>query len=183
MSHKKTHVIVTPPLWVSNLVVFFRLPNPRIFQLFIISSTATLSLGIAMVVEWVYHGRHRPGYHWILYYAPSMLALLVLVWIVCFVSSNIFTKKDQLLYPLPILDHSDSNHSSNQHQQDADSQNHTDDLSHLTIVPLHAGLRSSTAQLASEVKDDDKFTLHRAFSFPLSYTVFDIGKIKRTKSF
>lgn len=61
---------------------FFRLPNPRILTLFIISSTTSFSLGIAMIVQWVLHGQYHQGFHWMIYSASAITSLPILIWII-----------------------------------------------------------------------------------------------------
>ncbi|XVF67837.1 hypothetical protein PTKIN_Ptkin10aG0153500 [Pterospermum kingtungense] len=68
-------------MWLTNISHFFHLPNPRIFTLFIISSTATFSLGIAMMVQWLLHGQYHQGFHWMVYTASAITSLPVLIWI------------------------------------------------------------------------------------------------------
>ncbi|KAF7112677.1 hypothetical protein RHSIM_RhsimUnG0205400 [Rhododendron simsii] len=88
--HKKTLL----RLWISNVnEAYFHIPNPKILQLFIISSTATFSLGAAMIVEWFYHGQHHPSYRWIVYYAPSVVIFPIIMLIICLVSAQVFVKK------------------------------------------------------------------------------------------
>ncbi|KAF8406523.1 hypothetical protein HHK36_008611 [Tetracentron sinense] len=76
---KETAAKTTLSLWVAKMDAFFDIPNPRIYRLLIISSTTTFFLGLAMIIEWLAHGRHHPGYGWMVYYAPAMMALPVLV--------------------------------------------------------------------------------------------------------
>ncbi|XP_010531489.1 PREDICTED: uncharacterized protein LOC104807777 [Tarenaya hassleriana] len=66
--------------WVAVARAFFDLPNPEIFKMFLISSLATFSSGIALAVEWTLHGQHHPGFRWIVYYASSLISLPILIW-------------------------------------------------------------------------------------------------------
>lgn len=61
---------------------FLKLPNPRIFALFVTSSTATFSLGVAMAVYWGLYGRRHPGFYWLVYYAPVLITLPVLICVI-----------------------------------------------------------------------------------------------------
>ncbi|KAL7237484.1 hypothetical protein ACSBR2_003726 [Camellia fascicularis] len=115
MNHQPTIAQTPLPLGVSNVIAFFHLPNPKIFQLFLISSVATFSLGTAMIIEWFYHGQHHPGYHWIIYFAPSMVVFPLLMFIICLISANLFRTKDQAKLTLPVvIDRSESSQSSTQ---------------------------------------------------------------------
>ncbi|KAA8536036.1 hypothetical protein F0562_028514 [Nyssa sinensis] len=185
-----------PPLLVSKIIAFFHLPNPQIFQLFIISSTATFSLGIALIIEWVYHGRHHPGYHWIIYYAPSMIALAVLAWIICLISAAFLDQKDQVHHLLPIIDQQQNQQLQDEIMQLEVAQALHDEKAVVQLQPVHgtcdltnepagAGLRSTvpTSEVKDDDDDDDESTLKRSFSLPMSCINIDFRKIKRISSF
>lgn len=97
---------------LSNINAFFRISNPKIFHLFIISSTATFLLGTAMIIEWFYHGQHHPGYRWIVYFAPSIVVFPIIMLIVCLVSAQILVKKGEDKHSSPVVDRSNSGQSS-----------------------------------------------------------------------
>ncbi|GLT86134.1 hypothetical protein SLE2022_042960 [Rubroshorea leprosula] len=73
-----------PSMWLTIINDFFNLPNPRIFALFMTSSAITFSLGVAMVVHWALYGCHHPRFHWLVYYAPLLIALPILIWVISF---------------------------------------------------------------------------------------------------
>ncbi|KAH7833852.1 hypothetical protein Vadar_010441 [Vaccinium darrowii] len=98
--------------WISNVNAFFHVPNPQIFHLFIISSTATFSLGTAMIIEWFYHGQHHPGYRWIVYLGPSIVVFPIVMLIICLVSAQIFAKKNEDKHGLSVINRSNSNRTS-----------------------------------------------------------------------
>ncbi|XP_021659560.2 uncharacterized protein LOC110649338 [Hevea brasiliensis] len=89
-------------LWATNVSSFFNLPNPRILTLFIISNIATFSLGTALLVQWILHGQYHPEYDWIVYYAPLMMAFVVFVLMICFISANFLNKKEQNVHSLSL---------------------------------------------------------------------------------
>lgn len=178
-----------PTWWVSNIKSFFHLPNPRILTLFIIGSTATTLLGIAMIVEWVLHGQYHPGYFWILYYAPSLIALPILVWIICIIFA-IFYTNDQSLHTLPISDLSKKQSQTEVleqvqalQDQQAEEENGIDDYdqsqtSCLIKKPLSL---QSTSRARNDI--DHKLALKRTNSVQSYHTHTDYRDIRRTFSF
>ncbi|XWS62707.1 hypothetical protein CRYUN_Cryun06bG0034200 [Craigia yunnanensis] len=67
---------------VNQYEPILHLPNPRIFTIFIISSTVTFSLGIAMIVNWVLYGQCHPGFYWMVYGASAITSLPILICII-----------------------------------------------------------------------------------------------------
>ncbi|KAL3717783.1 hypothetical protein ACJRO7_003001 [Eucalyptus globulus] len=75
------------PSTCSPIKAFFAIPNPRVVRLLVISSAATFSLGIAMMVEWSLHAKHHHGYEWLVYFAALVVALPILAWTVLILSA------------------------------------------------------------------------------------------------
>ncbi|KAF7127842.1 hypothetical protein RHSIM_Rhsim11G0184400 [Rhododendron simsii] len=98
---------------LSNINAFFRVSNPKIFHLFIISGTATFLLGTAMIIEWFHHGQHHPGYRWMVYFAPSIIVFPIIMLIICLVSAQILVKKgEDNKHSSQVVDRSNSGQSS-----------------------------------------------------------------------
>lgn len=67
--------------WLATTRAFLEIPNPAILKVFVISSFATLTSGIALAIEWMVHGRSHNGFGWIIYYALFLICLPLLIWI------------------------------------------------------------------------------------------------------
>ncbi|KAG2259339.1 hypothetical protein Bca4012_009721 [Brassica carinata] len=58
---------------------FLEIPNPAIVRVLVIGSSATFTSGIALAVEWLFHGRSHTGFGWIIYYALFLICLPLLL--------------------------------------------------------------------------------------------------------
>lgn len=184
------------------MIAFFDLPNPRIFTLFMISSTATFCLGIALILEWGLYSQYHPGYHWIVYYAPCLISLPILIWMFCILFATFVVNKDRSLRIVPSFDPSISTQPQSQgmhHQQSQIKEDRlveekcqleqvgasTNRLALVPVQPVHDLPSVSIKVEAAKAKNgtDDKSTLKRTFSLSLvGNKSFDHDNIKRTMS-
>ncbi|EOA28306.1 hypothetical protein CARUB_v10024504mg [Capsella rubella] len=65
--------------WLAATRAFLQIPNPAIVKVFILSSLTTFTSGIALVLEWICHGKSHNGFGWILYYAFFLMGLPLLI--------------------------------------------------------------------------------------------------------
>ncbi|GAV73311.1 hypothetical protein CFOL_v3_16797 [Cephalotus follicularis] len=203
MNQKVTHHLAKPSLWISNIKAFFKLPNQNIVTIFVISSTATFSLGIAMIIEWGLYGQNHPGYHWIIYYASSIILLPVLVWILCVLSAIFFYNGGQNLHTLPSSASSESKNSQRELSVDQEAEveevtlperdqameDHQVAIVHVETVCNHlSGLTKEHACTSliptapERYNVDYKSTMKRLFSWPLTHNSTFNSRIKRTIS-
>ncbi|CAH8369253.1 unnamed protein product [Eruca vesicaria subsp. sativa] len=68
-----------PKQWLKRSRAFFDVPNPKIFTIFLISSFATFTSGVAFVFEWIFHGKNHTGFQWIIYYGLALIFLPILI--------------------------------------------------------------------------------------------------------
>ncbi|XP_010416865.1 PREDICTED: uncharacterized protein LOC104702668 [Camelina sativa] len=65
--------------WLPASRAFLQIPNPAIVKVFVISSLTTFTSGIALVIEWICHGKSHSGFGWIIYYALFLMCLPLLI--------------------------------------------------------------------------------------------------------
>ncbi|KAJ0076827.1 hypothetical protein Patl1_36571 [Pistacia atlantica] len=180
---------IKPPLCITKISTFFHLPNPRIFLLFIISSTVTFTLGIAMILEWYIYSRHHPGYQLIVYYAPCVISLPILLFIMCVIHAILLSNKGrQNLHIEPPLKQSEIEETGQVENVEA-LQNQ------LALVPIEpfndqpsgSGMDSKHTSLALVAQPsnvvDNKSALKKTYSLPLVHKFNDRRNIKRRMSF
>ncbi|PON99944.1 hypothetical protein TorRG33x02_043620 [Trema orientale] len=57
-----------------------------------------------MTVEWILYSRLQEGFHWIIYYAPFLIAFPVIIWTVMALSAIVHVNKHRNLDILPLAD-------------------------------------------------------------------------------
>ncbi|XP_022763140.1 uncharacterized protein LOC111308804 [Durio zibethinus] len=169
--------------WITNINHFFHLPNRKIYTLFIISSTATFSLGIAMIVQWVLYGQyHLEGFHWMVYSASAITSLPILIWIIFLLFAIRFHASPSSNLPKPQA-----------HQQtDTEAAAAQDDLAMVQTEILNdhpSGLNEEQPACESLIpvsqpgdNIDNKQALKRTLSLPLSHVPADYSNFKRSTS-
>ncbi|XP_010429021.1 PREDICTED: uncharacterized protein LOC104713567 [Camelina sativa] len=65
--------------WLAASRAFLQIPNPAIVKVFVLSSLTTFTSGIALVIEWICHGKSHSGFGWIIYYALFLMCLPLLI--------------------------------------------------------------------------------------------------------
>ncbi|CAK9142096.1 unnamed protein product [Ilex paraguariensis] len=148
-------------------------------------------MGVTMIVEWTYHGRYHPGYDWIVCYAPVMIALPVLSWMICLSFAFAFNK-GQVKLLLPVTDQSQLEQPQDEVMQQLPLALHYQQPGVVQVQPVHdhtsdsnlrrKGINIECLTVETDNKDDTE-TLKRSCSLPVYSTPIDNSKIKRTSSF
>ncbi|XP_020885004.1 uncharacterized protein LOC9316435 [Arabidopsis lyrata subsp. lyrata] len=67
-------------IWfLASARAFLQIPNPGIVKVFVLSSLITFTSGIALVIEWICHGKSHTGFGWIIYYALFLMCLPLVI--------------------------------------------------------------------------------------------------------
>ncbi|CAH2061626.1 unnamed protein product [Thlaspi arvense] len=61
--------------WLAKTRADLENPNPAIVIVFLVSNIVTFTSGIALAVEWLFHGKSHSGFGWIIYYALFLICL------------------------------------------------------------------------------------------------------------
>lgn len=172
-----------PLLWLSNFkILIINLPNPSISKLFIVSSAATFSLDILMIIEWILHARYHSGFRWIIYYASLIIALSVLTWFTCLIFAVILSddsREPQLVGPL------EEDCEMKEEEEPVDRQAKVIEQS----ADCSSGFEPEGGSLIltaneGEERDENLMIPRRSNTFPLLRTAVQVeGKIKRGSSF
>lgn len=140
--------------WLAAARAFLQIPNPAIVKIFVLSSFTTFTLGFALVLEWICHGKSHIGFGWIIYYALFLMFLPILI----LIGLRIFMAT------------SSSRRSSNQIVDSATSKEPCDVQNQCTKVTqgTEETEKNSYRSLAVVVASDDKKMprIKRAVSFP-----------------
>ncbi|XWS55010.1 hypothetical protein CRYUN_Cryun10bG0138100 [Craigia yunnanensis] len=173
-------------MWLTNISHFFHLPNSRIFTLFIISSTATFSFGIAMIVQWVLYGQYHPGFHWMVYSASAITSLPILIWIIFILFAICFHTSPSSNLP--------KSHQTQTQQTDTEAAaTAQDNLATVQTEILNdhsSGLTEEQPVCKSLIPvsqprnsiDDNNQALKRTLSLPLFHVPTDYSNFKRSMS-